>query len=387
MFNNVEVAKTLYHVSNTLVGRVRRIAHFLRAFLPVHDDPHAMLTCRTWFFMDDVGIVEKVTIPDNVRSASDRRPMLLSNFGTELAWLKNCDRGAIAGVVRHAYMLDAIASIVRLKRDRALCEPRFDTETLCSLAMKGFWHPSLTESPRLVRNDVETTRNVILLTGPNASGKSSCLKAVLINALFAQTMGLCYAHQVEVAPFHSIESSIFVGDDKERASLFEQECMRCADTLRRLTAHPDRHHLVIFDEILSSTNTVDGISAAYAVVQRMAHHDNACAIVSTHYAYLSRLARGPDACVRPMCMRAIVRGSSIEYPYRLCDGVNRQAIAIEVMRAKGVFDDDLLNAADAVRGRLLSLKRNKTTHDQPVCRDAQTDEEEQGSKLGGAEGV
>jgi hypothetical protein len=347
MFNSIELSKTVHHVSKLLTTRVRGVTAFLRNAKPLLVGiPQAARACSVWFGEDGL---PPISVPLFPKTGS----FLFSHFGCELSWLKTCDVDLIRSGLRRVHMVDALASILRLKVQRSLCDPVYvDTSDRCVLELTDMWHPILSDAPDLVRNSLKLPPSV-LLTGPNAAGKSSCLRAVLVNALLAQTLTVCYARLAKISPFHHIDSQISVPDDKERASLFESECLRCAGTLEQLRLHPDDRHLVVIDELLSSTNPIDGMSAAFAVAKRIGDHGrNCCALISTHYTYLGRLCLEDERPYQALKMTARIEEENITYPYRLEAGISRQSIGIEVMRSKGVFDEDVIKSALEVRSNL-----------------------------------
>jgi DNA mismatch repair ATPase MutS len=347
MFNNLEMATTLHKVTKMLAERARGLAAFQRAAAELLQLPEAAPALAAWFPESCPDALAGHT-PSNCGS----QVHLLTPFGRELAWLKGLDQEAFAARVRRVYMLDALGSVLRLVDARGLCFAAFDARPDPHLTADGMWHPSLPDCT-VVRNSLALPPSA-LVTGPNAAGKSSCLKALLIDVMLAQTLTVAFARALRLAPFHHIDSQVAVADDKERASLFEAECLRCSSILKQLDRNPNRRHLVVIDELLSSTNPLDGISAAYAVAQALGQHPNCCAVISTHYTYLTRLAKSPEA-QRPfqnLCMRAtVLPDGTIRYPYRLCKGVSHRSIGIEVMRHKGLFDDTVLEAAMQVRDR------------------------------------
>jgi DNA mismatch repair protein MutS len=154
--------------------------------------------------------------------------------------------------------------------------------------MKGLWYPGIS-SQSAVTNDWSFTdedRNAIL-TGPNAGGKSTLMKAVLVATLLAQTIGITSCKEgMELKPFGAIASHINVTDSQKRGeSLFQAEMQRikgCVDLLQSAEKR-DLTALVVIDEIFSSTNPVEGVAGAYATARRIGTFKCALSIISTHY--------------------------------------------------------------------------------------------------------
>lgn len=270
----------------------------------------------------------------------------------------------------------------------------------------------------------------MVLTGPNAGGKSTLLKAMMVAAVMAQS--LCVAPcsaSLALTPFAFLNSHVNVPDCKGRESLFEAEMYRARENLRYLhalqalekisTAHlPDKDSagkcaieiagpaFVILDEIFSSTNAVEGVAGAYAVAKHLVTGGNCICAVSTHFQYMCKLARrNPELYTNyrmPVVMgkdasdtshgscRSITR---IVYPYRLRRGVCTQYIALELLR-RNDFDAALLAEAESIKAQLLacrkkgagkepveSSKAHEAAHDEPVEHDAKLDVHDQQQEL------
>eukprot|EP00798_Chlamydomonas_sp_ICE-L_P014366 gene14366-biopygen23416 len=217
-----------------------------------------------------------------------------------------------------------------------------------------------------VENDwaFDTVRNA-LLTGPNAGGKSTLMKSVLLSVLMAQTLGLAPCRGgMSLSPFGVICSHINVPDSQVCGeSLFEAEMKRakeCVALLERARAD-GRFALVVMDEIFSSTNPVEGISGAFATAKKLATFDNAVNIISTHYTYLAKLAmvkkEGSDGFLYRAYKMPVVMGcGTIGKPYRLKPGISTQFVALEIMRASG-FDNDIVENAIKVKDTMIREPR------------------------------
>jgi hypothetical protein len=238
--------------------------------------------------------------------------------------------------------------------------------------MLGLVHPSLVGSPGAVRNDVEIGGGRpahVLLTGPNAGGKSTLMKSVLTAALLAQTLTVAPCSECTLTPFSRISSHINVGDTVGRESMFEAEMRR---VLRVLKSPPTdgTFMLVALDELFSSTNPVEGVAAAVACVRRLASNAGVLSIVSTHFTRIcSELerdmgdARGAANCRVAFYQMPVSRvpatatnKSTVAFPYVLRPGVCRQHIALELMAQRPGFDVALMLDAIRVKRRTLAPK-------------------------------
>ena len=124
--------------------------------------------------------------------------------------------------------------------------------------------PNSESNSNIITNDADLhyCRN-LLITGPNAAGKSTYIKSLALNVLLAQTIGLVPASSLKITPFHVINTYLNIPDCIGKSSLFEAEMFRAKEHLELINNLPkDKHAFVIMDEIFSSTNYVEGFSAA-----------------------------------------------------------------------------------------------------------------------------
>ena len=94
---------------------------------------------------------------------------------------------------------------------------------------KDIYHPSLkNKSP--IKNDVNLDKSIIL-TGPNAAGKTTLLKSSIINIIFTQQTGFGFYKKGILNPYKFIHSYINIPDSCSRDSLFQSEARRCKNIL------------------------------------------------------------------------------------------------------------------------------------------------------------
>ena len=128
----------------------------------------------------------------------------------------------------------------------------------------------------------------IMITGPNASGKSTFLKSVIECIIMAQTISLVPADKMEFTPFHYINTYLNIPDCQGKESLFQAEMNRCYQQIEAFKdIKPNEFVFSIMDEIFVSTNYFEGLSGAYAIAKKMASYNNSICIISTHFSKLS----------------------------------------------------------------------------------------------------
>ncbi|WP_349314943.1 MutS-related protein [Chitinophaga sp. MM2321] len=146
------------------------------------------------------------------------------------------------------------------------------------LTMKAFYHPLLKQP---VKNDLTATGNVMLLTGPNMSGKSTLLKAIGLCVYLAHAgMGVPAAY-CRLPFFGSITISINLSDDlKNGYSHFMMEVQQLKQVL--LQASAGKKCFAIFDELFRGTNVDDALDISRQTISGLAAFNNSFFVISTH---------------------------------------------------------------------------------------------------------
>lgn len=121
-----------------------------------------------------------------------------------------------------------------------------------------------------VPNSVKTDKSIII-TGPNASGKTTMVKGLMLNTLLCQQYGFGTFRKAKVALVEGMHCYMNIPDSSERDSLFQAEARRCKDILDTV-ASSNGPHLCLFDELYSGTNPIEAAGATSAYISYMAHH-------------------------------------------------------------------------------------------------------------------
>ena len=108
------------------------------------------------------------------------------------------------------------------------------------------------------------------------------------------------------------------------------------------------------DEIFSSTNFVEGFSAAYAIVKKLVSFNNSISLITTHYTNLTKVT---NECKVKNYKFTIKRdkNNQIVYPYKIKKGVSYDYIALELIE-KNDFDKEIIEDAIGIKNKLLEGK-------------------------------
>ncbi len=221
------------------------------------------------------------------------------------------------------------------------CIPELLKESDVFLKMEQLYHPLLNNP---VKNDIEVKRGV-LLTGSNASGKSTFLRAAALNVILAQTIHTSLAASYRASVFQ-VYSSMSLQDDLESGDSYYMVEVK---SIRRILEHVreaeknHQHVLCFVDEVLRGTNTVERIAASTQILRALAG-ENAICFAATHDLELTKLLA--DVYDNYHFEEEIAE-DDIFFPYRLQKGpaVSRNAIAL--LKALG-YEDELVADAEAM---------------------------------------
>lgn len=171
--------------------------------------------------------------------------------------------------------------------------------TAPQLSADNLWHPlSTTENTQLNSIDLGLNNQLrnIIVTGPNACGKSTNLKAITLCAYLAQTLTIVPAQKYSHTIYKEIYSSMVVTDNiSENMSLFVAELSNAEELLTRIeNLQKDEYMLVALDELFKSTHHEKGKNVAYRLLQHLYQSPQVITLVATHFESLTALADTPE---------------------------------------------------------------------------------------------
>ena len=141
--------------------------------------------------------------------------------------------------------------------------------------------------PVLMHNTpVKNTCNMknMIITGPNASGKTTTLKSLLINVIITQQFGCGFYDNAHFEIFDFIHCYLNIPDTSGRDSLFQAECRRCKEILDTIKENDsNKTHLCVFDELYSGTNPDEAVMSSLAFMRYLIKHKNIKCILTTHF--------------------------------------------------------------------------------------------------------
>jgi DNA mismatch repair ATPase MutS len=147
---------------------------------------------------------------------------------------------------------------------------------------KKSYYASLTNSLNHVKNTVKLKKNIII-TGPNASGKTTIIKTTMINIILTQQFGCGFYKSAKMAPYNHIHCYLNIPDTSGRDSLFQAEARRCKEILDIIDTYKNETHFCVFDELYSGTNPEEAEISAIAFMNYITKYNNVSCLLTTHF--------------------------------------------------------------------------------------------------------
>lgn len=193
-----------------------------------------------------------------------------------------------------------------------------------------------------VRNDIsiEGWKQFRIITGANMSGKSTFLRTVGVNAILGMTGAPVCAGKLLFTPME-IFSSIRTNDSlSKRESYFYAELRRLKSIVDEL--RKGRQLLVILDEILKGTNSVDKQAGSLSLIRHLMQY-NLAGLFATHDLALGKLRDEFPENIQNLCFEIAIEGDRMEIDYRLREGVCKNLNASFLMKNMGILSPGSLH--------------------------------------------
>jgi hypothetical protein len=196
-----------------------------------------------------------------------------------------------------------------------------------------------------VKNTVKLSKNLII-TGPNASGKTTILKSTLINIIFSQHFGCGFYDSAKINPFHHIHCYLNIPDTSGRDSLFQAEARRCKEILDIVDKNKNDNHFCVFDEIYSGTNPDEAIVSAVSFMEYLIKNKNVSCLLTTHFIKVCKKLK-KNKTILNLYMDATKNNNKIHYTYSMKEGISNVKGGINVLcdmnYPKEIIDNTIKN--------------------------------------------
>jgi DNA mismatch repair protein MutS len=308
-----------FDVSRPNLGRV-----------PPHFRRKQTLSNGERFTTEELSAIEERILSARARR-QDEESAAWERFLIEIeAWVPRIHR-----LARALGELDVLATFALVAQERRLVRPIVDDST--ALQVRDGRHPVLERSlaARFVPNDTEldgAEARLLVLTGPNMSGKSTYMRQVGLLVVLAQCGSFVPARYARVGVVHALYTRMGFTDEIGRGkSSFMVEMTEVAEILRSA----DDRSLVLLDEVGRGTSTFDGLALAWAILRHLHDRVRCRTLLATHYHQLTELVEGlPEARNAHLAVKET--GGEVVFLHRLVPGSTDRSYGLHVARLAGV---------------------------------------------------
>lgn len=334
IFHGFEVAAMVRKLRHDLVSKWERIHNFILSAKSIDlRIPDAMLEPFT-------GKVEPTRIDQLYH---------LDQTMSSMYKLLTCEmlRGELQRLLQKVYLVDAISGCKSLLMSRGWTLSTFGEVT----KIWAMGHPLLGDSQ--IRNPISMTHNIII-TGPNAAGKTTYMKAVCANMILSQTIGICCSYKCIINPVHSILSSMNISDSVGKESLFEAEVRRCSLLVKEAQhlSKQGKRALFFLDEPMHSTPPTEGTATAMAVAEFLGKMPGIFVFLTTHYHHVTQLEKMyPEHWINVSMEAHPTEGGNFAFPYVLKKGASYQCIAIELLKERSL-PSEIIHTAIEMKNKI-----------------------------------
>jgi DNA mismatch repair protein MutS len=258
--------------------------------------------------------------------------------------------------------IDCLLSFTDSAKNNNYCKPEMTDGH--ALKITAGRHPVIEQfmqpGQEYVPNDIfldNNTQQIIILTGPNMSGKSALLRQTALISLMAQTGSFVPAAEAKLSIVDKIFTRVGASDNiSSGESTFMVEMNETASILNNIS----NRSLVLLDEIGRGTSTYDGISIAWAITEYLHEHPKAKAktLFATHYHELNELASFMSRC-KNFHVSVKESGNRVIFLHKLEPGGTEHSFGIHVAKMAGI-PQAVIDRANEV---LTELEKKINTHE------------------------
>ena len=332
MYQTYEIALFLHNTKYKLHSKMQGLVHFVR---------HSQNIMKN--------LPSNIIAPYfNIKETYQR--ININNSMTDIyrIWKDDNIKKDISSLLKTIYAIDVIDTINKLLLSGEWSKAIYSNETLLWDAK----NPILKSEQ--IANPVNLNKNIIV-TGPNAGGKTTYVKTILANVILGQTIGITYSLRSQIILYDTINSFMRVSDILGTRSYFEAEAEYCLNMINKAVSisAQNKQGLFLMDEPMHSTPPTEGMATAYAVIEYLSKLNGISLIITTHFHKLVKLEElYPEKFIN-LSVDAIPHNNRYIFPYKIKRGYSYQCIAIELLDIKE-FPTIIIDNAIKMKNKICS---------------------------------
>lgn len=273
---------------------------------------------------------------------------------------------AIQQLAKHISELDVLQCFATVSENRHYTKPQFNETRM--IKIKEGRHPVVEKvmgAQEYVPNDciMNDEREVLIVTGPNMSGKSTYMRQIALTAIMAQIGCYVPATEAQLPIFDQIFTRIGAADDLiSGQSTFMVEMLEANHAI----THATKNSFILFDEIGRGTSTYDGMALAQAMIEFIHDRIGAKTLFSTHYHELTALEKMLPR-VKNVHVSAMEQQGTVVFLHKMKDGPADKSYGIHVAKLANLPEALIVRANEILKvledgGRQLSIDGSGEGH-------------------------
>lgn len=231
------------------------------------------------------------------------------------------------------------------KPENHCCFAQYLTQSATPLIeMKNTWN-TFVPGDSVVCNDItlgsKDNKRFMIITGPNAGGKSTYMKSVFHNIVLAQTFGIAFANECTITPFGCLKTYANITDDiAEGDSTFKKSIKHAKELLDEITTAKNRgaFSFVLIDELFSGTSVDQVEQLSLRFMRQLLDRTSCVGISATHYKSVLELETNTNGIVKNYQVGAVTNHDGVfeRYTYRIEPGISPVKNAMQVAVDNGL---------------------------------------------------
>jgi len=274
---------------------------------------------------------------DKVLGAEEKTNFLEYKLFEEIRMLVLSQVKRIQAMIEIIGEIDVLADFARIAKSNGYVKPTVSDDEKTQTEIIGSRHPVVESftAEGFVENDIIfecEKQQLIVLTGPNMSGKSTYIRQIALIFLMCQIGCFVPAKSAKLVIADRIFTRVGASDNLAGGeSTFMVEMNETANILNNATSKS----LVILDEVGRGTSTFDGVAIAWSIVEQIVGHIGARTLFATHYHELIKLEE-LNPSIKNFNIQVIEKNGKISFMHKIIPGGTDKSYGIHVAQIAGI---------------------------------------------------